>query len=802
MSTAIVLSGGGSRGDFQLGALTALEEMGIRADIICSTSVGSLNALMLTQGDQGVADLRRIWMGLRRNDHMWRFDDWWDEIRPELRKIVVDTINGDKSAATTDFWSVRSSLLFGGSVGAVALGPIGFVMGALTGAAIAGTISDIESDAIKDALRILGQRAQSVLNISPVRDMMNVYFSRDRFREWVNSGKKLRLAVVGLGSGQLAYVTEGGELVPRLATASIAQGIDILDAAMASAAIATVFRPVEFAGDLWVDGGHRESIPLRAALDAGANAVYVISASPIDPMSSINRTADGLISNRNFARERILAIAERALLDIHLDEIAAGDVFPVIASSTVPITVIAPKYPTHDIVTIDPDFIRANYNYGYRQAYDAVGNAPADKRDNSDTMALNDGQIARFKRQVWHQSNVPLNRNVPIMRRQNADLGVIRVNQQLRVMGPVTDEAFPRGSELVPGDRLLPGQAIASPDARFRLIYQTDGNLVLYEDRTGIALWATSTDGRPLGTVVMQRDGNLVVYDEDMNVLWASGSNGNPDTSLRIQSDGNLVIHDKDRKIWETRTGRQRPRPMPRPGGPGPLPVIRTFTMVNGSPQTIYVRYFKLDDTVFLLSLGEFTLVPGQSVDWTFPTDVDAVKVRINQHHEMQAEPGQTVTFTTDDRLRITNRTVRTIDVDIYSETDHAMLIALPNGIFRLEPNAEAFWDFPQDIDRAVVAVNHSKFETVLRGAQIEYEIERHVSIFNRSGQQITVRIYRLDDTWRWVALLDTILRSGISMNYEVPADLEGVQLVLQGVTVRAMLGERFVFENGLVATM
>ncbi len=53
MTTAIVLSGGGSRGDFQLGAITALYEAGIRPDIICATSVGALNALMLTQGESG-----------------------------------------------------------------------------------------------------------------------------------------------------------------------------------------------------------------------------------------------------------------------------------------------------------------------------------------------------------------------------------------------------------------------------------------------------------------------------------------------------------------------------------------------------------------------------------------------------------------------------------------------------------------------------------------------------------------------------------------------------------------------------
>ncbi len=801
MTTAFVLSGGGARGDFQLGALTALEEMGIVPDIICSTSVGSLNALMLTQGAGGLDSLRRIWMGLRRNDHMWRFEDWWQEIHPSIRELVVATINGDKSAASTDFWSVRSSLLFGGGLGAIALGPIGFITGALAGAATSGAIQNISADAIKDVLHVLGSRAQAVLNLEPVRALMATHFDRQRFDAWVQSGKKLRMAMVGLGSGELAFVTERGDLVPRFADAPLATGIDILDGAMASSAIAAVFPPVLFAGDAWVDGGHRENIPLRAALDAGATRIFVICASPVDPRSSINRTHEGINdSPKNFARERILGIAERALLEVHLDELAAGDLFPVLSSTDVPITVIAPRFPTHDIVTIDAEFVRANYHYGYRQAHDAMGAPQANQRDASDTIALNEGRITRFRRQVWHQSNAPWNSQLPVLRQQNAQLRAAREAAQLRTSGPITHEAFACGHDLVPGDRMLPGQAVASPDGRFRLIYQTDGNLVLYRNDAGqnVPLWATGTDGRALGVVVMQRDGNLVMYDEDNNVLWASGTNGAEDARLRVQSDGNVVLHIGDRQIWETRTGQVIVGPRP-----GPRPVVRSFTMVNASPTTIRVRYFKLDGPMLLaLPGGEFTLVPSATVDWTFPADVNAARVLVNERHELRADPGQIVRFATDDRLAVANDTTRRIDVAVFNDQDILRVVALPNGNFRIEPGATSFWEFPADIERADILVNGRLFETVRRGAQIRFAQERRVFVTNETGSAISAKFFRLDDSWRWATLHggDLRVQTGGTIEFEIPIELSGVQVLIQGTRVNAEPGNRLSFiGNGQV---
>ena len=71
MTTAFVLSGGGSLGAVQVGMLLALAERGIRPDLLVGTSAGALNAAFVAAHGTGPASLdllARTWAGLRRDD--------------------------------------------------------------------------------------------------------------------------------------------------------------------------------------------------------------------------------------------------------------------------------------------------------------------------------------------------------------------------------------------------------------------------------------------------------------------------------------------------------------------------------------------------------------------------------------------------------------------------------------------------------------------------------------------------------------------------------------------------------------
>ena len=49
MKRAIVLSGGGARGAYQIGVWKALRKLNIKYDIVTGTSVGALNGALMTQ---------------------------------------------------------------------------------------------------------------------------------------------------------------------------------------------------------------------------------------------------------------------------------------------------------------------------------------------------------------------------------------------------------------------------------------------------------------------------------------------------------------------------------------------------------------------------------------------------------------------------------------------------------------------------------------------------------------------------------------------------------------------------------
>ena len=56
------MSGGGSRGAYEIGAWHALEEMGVRFQAIYGTSIGALNAALVARGDLDAA--RTLWQNI------------------------------------------------------------------------------------------------------------------------------------------------------------------------------------------------------------------------------------------------------------------------------------------------------------------------------------------------------------------------------------------------------------------------------------------------------------------------------------------------------------------------------------------------------------------------------------------------------------------------------------------------------------------------------------------------------------------------------------------------------------------
>lgn len=97
------------------------------------------------------------------------------------------------------------------------------------------------------------------------------------------------------------------------------------------------------------------------------------------------------------------------------------------------------------------------------------------------------------------------------------------------------------------GEKLLPGQIIASCNGSVQLHYQPNGNLVIYSyshSNEWVALWESDTPDAGPGFVHMRPDGNLVLYDDQGEERWASNTFVSG-AVLRLQDDGNMCTFEQ-----------------------------------------------------------------------------------------------------------------------------------------------------------------------------------------------------------------------------------------------------------------
>ena len=99
-----------------------------------------------------------------------------------------------------------------------------------------------------------------------------------------------------------------------------------------------------------------------------------------------------------------------------------------------------------------------------------------------------------------------------------------------------------------------------SPNRQYFLVFQDDGNLVMYKDG-GDKIWASNDSTihpyalNTADKLVFQTDGNIVIYDKDGKALWASGTDNIQSRgavykgkSLNLSNEGELFIIAENKK--------------------------------------------------------------------------------------------------------------------------------------------------------------------------------------------------------------------------------------------------------------
>jgi len=100
------------------------------------------------------------------------------------------------------------------------------------------------------------------------------------------------------------------------------------------------------------------------------------------------------------------------------------------------------------------------------------------------------------------------------------------------------------------GGTLSVDDSLASPDRSFRLVLQSDGNLVL--SHNGVPVWASNTS-EPPGFAIMRWDGNFVLYEPGgERVAFETATTGSG-CVLALQNDGNLVVYESGGSpLWDS----------------------------------------------------------------------------------------------------------------------------------------------------------------------------------------------------------------------------------------------------------
>lgn len=280
MKTAFVLSGGGARGAFQVGALNYLVRVKkIIPNIVTGISTGSLQAVGLTL-DPSCELLNEVWSSIKRNQ-------------------------------------------------------------------------DIYTASPFNYLKCLLGKRNGLYEFDGLRKILNKYFDK----------KKLEESPIDCFVG---YVS----LQDNLLTYSDKYTLTI-DDIVASCTIPIAFPPVEKGNVQLVDGGVRDIVPLKKAIDEGATDIYVILCSPTELESSSVKYKTLI--------DVIMRTTEILLNEVFVNDIKRAEEINKRVKENVDsvhkllnITLIQPDREVIGTLEFNPEKIKKAIDYGYQKASEVV----------------------------------------------------------------------------------------------------------------------------------------------------------------------------------------------------------------------------------------------------------------------------------------------------------------------------------------------------------------------------------------------------------------------------------------------
>ena len=338
MATGVVLGGGGTLGDFQVGALHFLHDKGILPDIkcACGTSIGAINAVIVSTGDGCNERLESYWSEnvLDRVDLIPQHP-WSESVTEELHEFTKaekrDALRSLSRLLTPllDLLTSLSRLLpkpsppptpragtpgligFGVDLGARVLGGVIGVTTTVLRATVEIPLYLLETATtlleearelpFQDIIQDITDLSQDLEAISETAIRESALYSAELLEKRLRDREDtIQLALdqnivfclyaTNVETGQKTCFTNNTQLVGPHGDTYYAQchSPDLLiDAALASAAVPAIFPPVavefphdEECGTYYMDGGIREMVPVKGAIACEADEIYAVLCFP------------------------------------------------------------------------------------------------------------------------------------------------------------------------------------------------------------------------------------------------------------------------------------------------------------------------------------------------------------------------------------------------------------------------------------------------------------------------------------------------------------------------------------------
>lgn len=378
-SVACVLSGGGSRASFQLGALAYLyrHDPEFAPTTFVGTSAGAILAAALAQygspsEQAAITDqLSGLWHELKTSDEMFTPRPWLARILEEAPDWLSLMKAPPPQPRNWLPWKKNESSYSDSPSDPLALAlrpdedtePV-WSLGVI--AELASNMGKLPKLGNNLAAAKQGLTAsRSLYRPGPLlaRLLEGGYFDADRIAA---AGTTLRLALVGLDSGELRFMREDGAIVDRQ-DRLLEQGPHKISlGVLASCAIPGVFRPVPIGQDVYIDGGTRENLPAELAIGVlGAGKTYVISSQCV-----------GVPERSSMADDDVFSVVMRAT-EILIDEAGRDELAYATSAGAI---VVHPELNVHDAMRVHPGLLDINRDYGWlRAAEQHLGLSEADE---------------------------------------------------------------------------------------------------------------------------------------------------------------------------------------------------------------------------------------------------------------------------------------------------------------------------------------------------------------------------------------------------------------------------------------